>query len=234
MRLESLFLALSISGGCPALDDAAPISEADTKLATGLVRIQGETVAQFGGDNPSSEGNPTSEDNPELEPVEGITVYQEMETFDTPDGEACRLTFETVGDLYDDKCNDCLFAFEVQTALVGDAETDDCQTSELDNEWLLRAYDVDTAGEAYGAENFRLQFKPTVDTGDKMLTNVLISVVDVYESVGNGDEVEVVELTQILAHDESGSGRAGVRDGRVWWTLDDGVTRIMASGIFAE
>jgi hypothetical protein len=67
-----------------------------------------------------------------------------------------------------------------------------------------------------------------------MLTNVLISVVDVYESVGNGDEVEVVELTQILAHDESGSGRAGVRDGRVWWTLDDGVTRIMASGIFAE
>jgi hypothetical protein len=229
MRLESLFLAFSISSGCPSLEGDTPSTEVDTEVTTGLDDIR---VRQ----NPVLRGNPGSnpDTEPEIEPVEGFTVFQQFETTDTPSNEACVLTFQTVGVEYDDKCADCVFAFEVDTKTVGATETDECRANQMDNDWLLRAYEADNAGDIFGVENIRLQFRQTVPTGDKVLTNVLLSVVDVYEYMGNGDEVDISEETTILAHDQSETGRAGVTDGRVWWTLDDGVTRIMASGVYAE
>lgn len=229
MRLESLLLALSISSGCPSLEGSTPSTEVDAATTTGLDDIQvrqNPVLRDKPGSNPGTEA--------ELEPIDGFTVFQQFETTDTPSNEACALTFQTVGVEYDDKCPDCVFAFEVDTKSVGTPETSECQASGMDNDWLLRAYDADNAGDDFGVENIRLQFRQTVPTGDKVLTNVLISVVDVYEYIGNGDEVEISEETTILAHDESETGRAGVTEGRVWWTLDDGVTRIMASGVYAD
>jgi len=230
MRLESLFLAFSISSGCPSLEGDAPSTEGDTETTTGLDDIQ---VQQIPVELVNPGSNPEPEPEPEIEPVEGFTVFQQFETTDTPHTEACELSFQTVGVEYDDKCLDCVFAFEVDTKSVGTAETDECRASQMDNDWLLRGYEADDAGDIFGVENIRLQFRQTVPTGDKVLTNVLLSVVDVYEYVGNGEHAEITEETTILAHDESESGRAGVSDGRVWWTLDDGVTRIMASGVYA-
>lgn len=231
MRLESAILAFSLSSGCPSLGDVQPSTDVDSETAQGLDDIQTQQTPQL---NDTPNPNPNPEDEPELTPVEGFTVYQQFETTDTLDDGTCSLTFQTVGQEYDDKCNDCVFAFEVDTKVVGANETNTCRANDMDNEWLLRAYEATTAGDTYGVENFRLQFRRILDTDDKALTNVLVSVVDTYEYVGNGDTVELVEETYILAHDESETGRAGVTDGRVWWTLDDGVTRIMASGVFAE
>lgn len=237
MRLESLVLAFSISSGCPTLNDMEPSTEVEVETAQGMDDLQRRQIPQLKdqnhGDSDDS-ANPNPHDEPELEPVEGLAVYQQFITDNAATDGTCELTFQTVGDEYNDKCDDCVFAFEVHTKSVGAPETNGCEVSDMDNEWLLRAYEVDTAGAAYGVENFRVQFHQTLETEEKTLTNVLISVVDTFEYIANSDEVEVVEETHILAHDESETGRAGVDGGRVWWTLDDGVSRVMASGVFAR
>lgn len=237
MRLESLVLAFSISSGCPSFNDMQPTTETEAEMAQGMDDLQRRQAPQLQEPNTSDStdaDNPNPHDEPELEPVEGLTVYQQFTTDNAAMDDTCELTFQTVGDEYNDKCDDCVFAFEVHTKSVGAPETNGCEVTDMDNEWLLRAYEVDTAGSAYGVENFRLQFRQTLETEDKTLTNVLVSVVDTFEYIGNGDEVEIVEETHILAHDDSETGRAGVDGDRVWWTLDDGVSRVMASGVFAR
>jgi hypothetical protein len=229
MRLESFALAFSLINGCPALDGDQDPLELDPETASPLDDLSLQQVPQID-DDP----NPNPDDPTDLEEVEGIHVYQEFETTDTAnEGEVCRTTYQTVGAEYDDKCNDCVFAFEVETKHMPVAGESACEPSEIDRAWLLQDYEsADQDGE-YGVENIRLQFFQTLETPDKVLTNVLVSVADYTEVLENTPDVEIWEETMILAHDESDIGRAGVHDGRVWWTLDDGVTRIMASGIFA-
>jgi len=184
------------------------------------------------GDEGDNEGEaPTADDGPNpnpLPPVEGIRIYQE---YISDDGD-CTLAFETNGVAYDDKCEDCVFAFEVETDMT--SINPDCEQGDMDSLWLLEDFQTVDSDGVWGVENIRLQFHQEFETPDKTLTNVLVAVMDVYEYLPNVQAPEVTEETNILVHDESDIGRAGVSGERVWWTIDDGVTRIQASGIFAR
>ncbi len=245
MRLEPLFLAFSLSSGCPTLSDHENPTEVDQDSADSIEDVKVQQVPELApnpwneeldGEEDDIEEDDIEEDdieNDDTPPAEGIQVFQEYETTDTSTGNVCDLTLKTVGEEYEDNCDDCVFAFTVDTKLMNPRAAEGCWPGSYDSMWLLREHEESDNDYVWGVDNIRIQFHQTLETPDGVLTNVLVTVADVYEFVENIGEVDYWEETTILAHDGSEVGRAGVSKGRVWWTLDDGVSRVMASGIYA-
>jgi len=228
MRLESLVLAFSVVSGCPFEGDHSS-DESSTPFSDAMDEVEILAKPYI---NPETSPNPAPETEPD--PVQShLDIFQEYVTTDNEDGLTCAMTFRSVGTPNEDACEDCLFAFEIHTKVIEDGLADNCWPGASDNVWLLREHEETEGDIMWGVKNVRLQFLQTLKTDDGDMHNVLQSVATVYEYQENSAAVDSWEETVILAHDDSDFGRAYIDANRIHWVLDDGATRVMASGIFA-